>query len=59
MNEVFTMGANTEITISSGRSICAICEKKIEKGLKQIAFESWNASARVHSESIDCDLLKR
>ena len=53
------MGAQVHVIISYGRSECAICHKRILKGLKQITFNGWNASAIVHSDSNYCDIEKR
>lgn len=48
------MGAFVEISISTGRSQCAICKSKIVKGLEQISFVGWNCSAKVHRDKRKC-----
>lgn len=49
------MSAIIGIKKSTGHATCALCKCKIYKGIEMITFTGWNCSARVHSNSKDCN----
>jgi hypothetical protein len=52
------MGAVIVIKQGTGTK-CRICNKPITKNQSQIGFSGWNASAQIHSEVGDCNILRR
>jgi len=53
------MGAKVYLMEGTGRAVCHICKKKIMKHQRQMNFKGWDASAAVHSDSMDCNRRKR